>query len=362
MNRPPAHLVGLDAIRQAAERIRPAARRTPLLDAPFPLLTSGDPADGSGSEGRVWLKAESLQHVGAFKLRGAYNFMSALGPHALTAGVVTYSSGNHGQAVAWCARSFGVPATVVMPVDAPPVKRAAAIALGARVEDAGTTTTERRARAEQILASDGGVMVPPFDHPEIIAGQGTVGVEIHEQLGEERTRRAGADPAIGALGLVLVPIGGGGLISGVAAAVRALSPGTRIVGVEPEGAAKMRASLDAGSPVTLDSVSTIADGLKPVRPGDLTFAHVQDLVDEVVTVDDESIRRAVLWCYDRKLVVEPSGAAGVAALLSGSVSRPGGSETCVVLSGGNLDPALLHGWLTGHLRQPDRPGREDGAT
>lgn len=190
-------------------------------------------------------------------------------------------------------------------------------------------------------------MVPPFDHREIIAGQGTAGLEILEQLAEERARRVDARPEIGPLALVLVPIGGGGLIAGVSAAIRALSPGTRIVGVEPEGAAKMRRSLDVGRPITLEQVDTIADGLKPVRPGDLTFAHVQANVDEVILVDDESIRRAVVWCYGQRLVVEPSGAATVAALLSGRVPMAAGGETCAILSGGNLDPVLLRFWLGG---------------
>ncbi|MCL7956459.1 MAG: threonine/serine dehydratase [marine benthic group bacterium] len=325
-------LVGLDEIRAAAVRIRGVARRTPLLDAPL-------------ASGRVWLKAESLQRVGAFKLRGAYNFLASCEPSALSGGVVTYSSGNHAQAVAWSARAFGVPATVVMPTDAPPVKREATIGYGARVEEVGTTTVERRARAEELLSERGGVMVPPFDHPAIIAGQGTAGLEIHDQMGEERIRRADSGSAVGSLSLLLVPIGGGGLLAGVAAAIRALSPETRIIGVEPEGAPKMRRSLEAGAPVTLDQVSTIADGLKPVRPGDLTFEHVRQLVDDVVLVDDDSIRRAVLWCYDRRLVVEPSGAATVAALLSGLVTPAPAGETCALLSGGNLDPQLMATWL-----------------
>ncbi len=326
-------LVGLDRIRLAAERIRPVARRTPLLDAPL------------APSGRVWLKCECLQHAGAFKLRGAYAFISGLSDEERQRGVITYSSGNHAQAVAWCARAFGVPATIVMPTDAPRVKLEGTIALGARVEQVGTTTLERKARAEEILAAEGGTMVPPFDHPEIIAGQGTAGLEIHEQLGEERVRRRDAEPPIGELGLVLVPIGGGGLASGVAAAIRALVPSARVVGVEPEGAPKMRRSLDAGRPVTLDRVETIADGLKPVRPGDLTLRHVRALLDDVVLVSDDSIRSAVVWCYERRLVVEPSGAAAVAALRSGLVAPPQDGETCAVLSGGNLDPALLRAWV-----------------
>lgn len=326
-----AGLVTLDAVRAAAARIGSAAVRTPLLESWL---------DGPAGT-RVWLKCESLQHAGAFKLRGAWNFISSLDEEERAAGVVTYSSGNHAQAVAWCAREFGIDATVVMPTDAPEIKRTAVLAMGARVEQVGTTTTERQARAKEIVAAAGGVMVPPFDDPTIIAGQGTVGLEIVDQLTTARAR----DRTVGPPGLLIVPIGGGGLLSGVAAAVRRLSPQARIVGVEPEGAPKMRRSLDAGKPVTLPSIDTIADGLKPVRPGDLTFAHVRDLVDDVVTLSDASIRDAVLWCYDRRLVVEPSGAASVAALRSGRVGAAADGETVAVLSGGNLDPKLLDRWM-----------------
>ncbi len=329
-------LVTLDEIRAAALRIRGAVRRTPLLpaDESAGALPVGVPG--------LWLKCECLQFAGAFKLRGAYNFISSLAPEIRRVGVVTYSSGNHAQGVAYAARAFGVPATVVMPLDAPPIKAAAVRRLGARLEQAGLTTTERKARAEELLAELGGTMVPPFDHRHIIAGQGTVGLEIVEQLGEASERR---DRDIRAA-TVVVPIGGGGLVSGVAAAFRELVPEATIVGVEPEGAAKMSRSLEAGRPVTLETVDTIADGLKPVRPGDLTFRHTRDLVDRVATVDDGSIRDAVLWCHRQRLVVEPSGAAAIAAIASGRVEPASGGATIAVLSGGNLDPAILHSWLT----------------
>ena len=319
-------LVGVEAIREAAERIAPVVVRTPLLQSRMQL-------PGDAGPRRTWLKCESLQHAGAFKLRGAYNLISSLSEADRARGVVTYSSGNHAQGVAWSARELGIKATVVMPVDAPAVKRDAVIAMGADVEDVGTTTVERQARAEEIVAAGGGVMVPPFDDPRIIAGQGTVGLEILDQLSV-------------APGLVVVPVGGGGLLAGVSAAVRRLFPATRIVGVEPEGAPKMSRSLEAGEPVTLSSIDTIADGLKPVRPGDLTLAHARELVDDVITLTDESIRAAVLWCYRRRLVVEPSGAAAVAGLLSGRVEPSGDGEIVAIISGGNLDPELLHRWMS----------------
>lgn len=332
------HLVDLAAVREAAGRIRAAVRRTPLL--PLSWADAGLPGAAGGS-GNLWLKCECLQFAGAFKLRGAFNFVASLSPERRRDGVVTYSSGNHAQGVAWAARGFGIPAMVVMPVDAPPVKVEAVRRLGAELEQVGTTTVERKARAEEILAGRGGTMVPPFDDPRIIAGQGTVGLECLEQLAEAGPGEAGPE----SLRLAVVPIGGGGLISGIAVVLRALAPGVRVVGVEPEGAAKMSRSLEAGRPVTLDRVDTIADGLKPVRPGDLTFRHCRDLVDEVVTVSDDAIREGVRWCYRQRLIAEPSGAAPVAALATGAVAAPADGDTVVVISGGNLDPSLLRDWL-----------------
>jgi threonine dehydratase len=328
--------VSLEAVRMAATRVAGVVRRTPLL--PVDRTAGPPPADAAD----LWLKCECLQFAGAFKLRGAYNFIASLDEAQRARGVVTYSSGNHAQGVAYAARAFGIRAMVVMPVDAPSIKVAAVRRLGADLEQVGTTTVERQARAEEILAERGGTMVPPFDHAAIIAGQGTTGLEIVEQLAEARSDPGGSGslPA-----LVLVPIGGGGLISGVAAAMRGLAPGCRVVGVEPEGAPKMTRSLEAGRPVTLETIDTIADGLKPVRPGDLTFQHTRDLVDQVVTVEDEAIRDAVLWCYGQRLIVEPSGAATIAALASGRVVPAPDGPTVAVLSGGNLDPEILRTWL-----------------
>ncbi|MCG8469769.1 MAG: threonine/serine dehydratase [Gemmatimonadetes bacterium] len=325
-----ATLVTLDDVRAAARRIGDVVRTTPLVRAPVPR-SGGRPA--TDSPDAIWLKCENLQRVSAFKARGAYNFVSRLSEAERAAGLLTYSSGNHAQAVAFAARELGISATIVMPVDAPRVKRRATEALGARVELEGTTSSERKARAEAIQETEGGTMVPPFDDPDIIAGQGTVGLEIVEQLG---TRNPG---------LVLAPIGGGGQLSGVAAAVRGVAPDARVVGVEPIGAASMLRSLEAHAPVTLETVSTVADGLKPVRPGDLTFAHCRDLVDEVVVVEDEWIRDAVRWLFELRLVVEPSGAATVAALLGGAVSPVEEGETVAILSGGNIEPSLLADWL-----------------
>ena len=304
-----ARLVSLDDIRAAAERVRPIARRTPLIDV-------------SAAAGRpLFLKCESLQPAGAFKIRGAYNMVAQLTAEQRRRGVITFSSGNHGQALALAARELGAPAVVVMPTTAPQVKIDGTRGFGAEVIFAGTTSVERRTRAEAEAAKRGLTMVPPFDHEWIIAGQGTAGLEILEQLPEVRA--------------VLVPIGGGGLVAGVAAAIKLTRPDVQVIGVEPSGAAAMKASVDAGHAVTLDKTESIADGLMPVRPGDLTFAHVQAYVDRIVTVDDSQIVAAVLWTFEKaKIVAEPSGAATVAAALSGAIDVPG--PVVAIVSGGNM--------------------------
>jgi threonine dehydratase len=310
-------LVPFREVEAAAERLRGVAVRTPLVEAPE-LASDGDV--------QVRLKLESLQRSGSFKFRGAYNFVARLGDDEVARGVITYSSGNHAQAVALAARLRGVPATVVMPTTAPAVKKEGAERLGARVILEGTTSLERRARAEAIQSEEGLAMVPPFDDPFIIAGQATSAMEAAEEWPE--------------LDTWVVPIGGGGLASGSGVTLRHLRPDARIIGVEPEGAAAMRASLDAGEPVTLPRIDTIADGLAPSRPGDLTFHHVRELFDDVVTVPDEAIREAAHFLLHRqKVVVEYSGAATVAALRGGAVTEPGRHIVCVV-SGGNLDPSI----------------------
>ncbi len=304
-------LVSLDSIRDAAHRIRPIARVTPLHDV---SLAAGFP---------LRLKCESLQPAGAFKIRGACNMIMQLTEDQRRRGVITYSSGNHGQALALAARLTGAPAVIVMPTTAPPIKVEGVRGFGAEVIFEGTTSAHRRARAEAEAAARGLTMVPPFDHPWIVAGQGTCGLEIVDQCAE--------------LSAIYVQIGGGGLISGIAAAVKRLKPNVRIVGVEPVGAAKMKASIDAGHPVTLDKTASIADGLMPVRPGDLTFAHVQAFVDDLVTVEDEAIARAVVWLFHHaKLVVEPSGAAAVAAALRAGAPAARDGMVVAVLSGGNM--------------------------
>ena len=314
-----SNLVTIDAIRAAANRIASIARRTPLLDV--------SPAAGRP----LHLKCENLQRTGAFKIRGGFNLISQLAEAGeVASGVITYSSGNHAQAVACSARTLGLPAVVVMPTTAPAVKVEGTKAFGAEVMFEGTTSVERRTRAEAVARERDLTIIPPFDHPEIIAGQGTVGLEVVDDLPDVAT--------------VYVPIGGGGLASGVAAAVKALRPDARVIGVEPVGAAAMLRSVEAGGPVTLDRVESVADGLIPIRPGDLTYAHAAALIDRIVTVEDDAIIDAVRWLAARAhLVVEPSGAATVAAALAaaGADADGEGGATVAVLSGGNIAPDVL---------------------
>ena len=320
--------VSLERIAAAAARIKGTVARTPLVDV------------SARAGRRLAFKCESLQVAGAFKIRGAFNLVTQLATESPRRGVITYSSGNHAQAVAYAARALGLPAVVVMPETASAIKVEGARSYGAEVVFEGTTSAARKSRAEAEAETRRLTIVPPFDHPEIIAGQGTVGLEILEDR-----------PT---LDTVYVPIGGGGLIAGVAAAVKQRRPSARIIGVEPTGAAAMAASIQAGSPVTLDAVESIADGLLPVRPGDLTFAHVASLVDDIVTVDDDAIGEAVAWLAGQaKLVVEPSGAASVAAILfADRPSADADGDTVAVLSGGNIAPSALAdllGRYTGRL-------------
>lgn len=308
-----AELVTLADIEAAARVLGGVAVRTPLL--PFDAL-----ADRYGVP--VWLKPEMLQRGGAFKLRGAYNYIARLSGGRRGKGVVAPSSGNHAQAVALAARIFGIPATVVMPTTVTAAKRAGAERLGARVVLAGTTTADRMARALELVEQDGLTLVPPYDDPVIIAGQGTAGLEIADDLPDVQT--------------VIVPVGGGGLSAGVAAAIKQRAPAARVVGVEPTGAAKLSRAREAGHPVRLAHSTSIADGLLAVEIGRVTFAHHQQFLDDVVTVDDDAIPPAMRLLLDRaKLVTEPSGAITLAALLNGAVTPAG--PTVVVLSGGNVE-------------------------
>ncbi len=311
-------LVSIDEVREAAEALEGKVLRTPLL----PHLELAQERGGA-----IRLKCESLQRTGSFKARGALNFVRLQDRGILARGVITYSSGNHAQAVAHAARVHGVRAVVVMPRTAPEVKREGARRLGAEIIIEGTTSVERKERAEHIREEEGLVMVPPFDAREIIAGQGTVALEALEDWPE--------------VDLFIIPIGGGGLASGCGVAIRHLRPSARVVGVEAEGAASMRASLDRGEPATLDRIDTIADGLAPVRPARRTFDHVQALFDDVVTVPDDAIVEATRdLLLRRKLVVEFSGAAALAAVLTGAVPVED-RKAVVVLSGGNMDPSRL---------------------
>jgi threonine dehydratase len=311
-------LVSIDEIKAARDRIRGIARRTPIVEVGWPC------DDGQTRDGRVLaLKCENLQPMGAFKMRGAYNMLAQLPPEARARGVITYSSGNHGQAVALAASRLGVPSLVVMPETAPHVKVDATRAYGAEVQFAGRTSADRKQRAEEVAAARGLTIVPPFDHEWIIAGQGTVGLEILEQRPQVRA--------------VFVPVGGGGLIAGISAAIKRSRPDVRVIGVEPSGAASMSASLAAGEPVTLRETHSIADGLLTLRPGDLTFAHAKAFADRVVTVDDGAIADAVRWLFRHaKIVAEPSGATSVAGAIA--CGDGGHADTVAVISGGNVEP------------------------
>lgn len=319
--------LGLDQIRTAAEILSGAARRTSLL-------TSSSLASRVGGE--VIVKAEHLQRTGSFKIRGAYTRLSQLDEQQAKAGVVAASAGNHAQGVAWASTSRGIPSTVVMPIFAPLQKVEATRQYGATVELYGDTFEDSLARAAAIAKSTGAMMIHPFDDPWIIAGQGTVGLEICEDAGD--------------FDRVVVPVGGGGLISGIALALRALRPDVKIFGVHP-----------ASTP------RTIADGASVKEPGGLTSALINDLVDDVIDVEEDAIVEAILFYLERmKQIVEGAGALPVAALLSGLIPTDG--RTLVVCSGGNIDPGLLqrvirHGlgavgrYLFMRVTIDDRPGQ-----
>jgi threonine dehydratase len=311
-------LVSLDEIRAARTRLSGITVRTPLIPLPRGGRT-------------LYLKPENQQPIGAFKLRGAYNKIASLTDEERSRGVITYSSGNHAQGVAYAARALKTQAVIVMPSNAPRVKREATAALGAEIVWVGPSGVERQVKAEELAAERGHIIIPPYDDEKIIAGQGTAGLEIVEDLPD--------------VDLVLVPIGGGGLISGIATAIKSLSPRARLVGVEPELGGDAQASLRAGRIVRFpveQVISTCADGLRAQFVGTLTFAHIRRYVDDVICVSEDEILQAVgILAENPKTIAEPSGAVAAAAWLFRENSLPPSQKAVAVISGGNIDPALL---------------------
>jgi threonine dehydratase len=314
-----AELVTAAQFAEARERLQGAVLHTPLV-----RLTSI-------TDAVAYLKPESLQPIGSFKLRGAYNAVAQLSKAARRRGVITYSSGNHGQGVAYAARAFGIPAVIVMPSNAPQIKRDATTTLGAQIVDVGPASSERRERAEALAAEHGYAIIPPYDDPAIIAGQGTCGLEILADCPD--------------VDLVLAPVGGGGLLSGVAAAIRQQRPECHVVGVEPELAGDAAASLRQGRIVQYtaeQTTRTIADGLRTQSIGTLNFAHIQRYVERVITVTEHEIEQAMRRiAWDARLIAEPSGAVATAALLFHRQELPPHRSAVAIISGGNAEPATL---------------------
>lgn len=314
-------LVNLQDLQAAQERIRGVARRTPLIEY------LARPEEGV----RVWLKAENLQPMGAFKIRGAFNRLAALSPEEREKGVIAYSSGNHAQGVAYAARELGIKAVIVMPKNAPHLKIEATRNYGAEVVLYDPATERREEIAAKLMQGQTWTLVPPFNDPYIIAGQGTTGLEIYEDLPD--------------VDLVLIPTGGGGLLSGAATALKSLKPGVRVIGVEPELAADAQESLRSGKIVeytTAQASRTIADGVRTNSLGDLTFAQVREYVDDIVTVSEgeiyDGMRRLL---FDSKMLVEPAGALPYAAWFGHRHELPPARNVVLVLSGGNVDPAIV---------------------
>jgi threonine dehydratase len=333
------------------ERIRDAARVLQGLVSRTPMEHSRYLASVTGAQ--VHLKCENLQRTGSYKIRGASYRLSRLTPEERARGVVAASAGNHAQGVAFAARQLGIRATIFMPVGVALPKLEATRDYGADVQLVGNVVDESLAAAARFAEETGAVFIPPFDHPDVIAGQGTVGLEILEDVPDVET--------------IIVPIGGGGLISGIAAAVKQLAPHVRVIGVQAANAAAFPESLRAGEVRTVRTKPTIADGIAVGTPGRITFEIVRRLVDDVVTVTDDETASALLVLLERaKLVVEPAGAVGIAALLSGLVPNPG--RTVAVLSGGNIDPLMMERvisrglvasdrYMTLRIGLPDRPGQ-----
>jgi threonine dehydratase len=313
-------IVTLADIRGARERLSGIAVRTPLLEW-----------TASEDSRRLFLKLENLQPIGAFKLRGAYNKIASLPPEERRRGVISYSSGNHAQGVAYAARALGVKAIIVMPGNAPKNKLDATAALGAEIVTVGPGSEERRLHAEQLAAEYGYIIVPPYNDEKIIAGQGTVGLEILEDL-----------PGVE---IVLCPVGGGGLISGVSAAVKLTNPQVKVIGVEPELAGDAQASLRAGHVVSFEAeqvTQTLADGLRTQSIGEINFEHIRAYVDDIVTITEDEIARTMqALSASSKTVAEPSGAVSVAAFLFHASELPSAKIHAAVISGGNIDPEML---------------------
>jgi threonine dehydratase len=321
-------VVSLDDIRAAQALLHGIAARTPLLEW-----------TGVADQRKLFLKLENLQPIGAFKLRGAYNKVASLSDAERRRGVISYSSGNHAQGVAYAARALGVKAIIVMPSNAPKNKLAATAALGAEIVIVGPGSEERRLRAEQLAAEHGYAIVPPYNDEKIIAGQGTVGLEILEDFRNEN---------LPSVETVLVPVGGGGLISGVSAAIKLSNlsnPTVRVIGVEPELAGDAQASLRAGRIVSFPAAQvsqTLADGLRTQSIGAINFEHIRAYVDDIVSVTEDEIREAMrALSANTKTVAEPSGAVAVAAFLFHADELPNTKINVAVISGGNIDPALL---------------------
>jgi threonine dehydratase len=317
-------MVSLADIREAQSRLRGIAVRTPLIEF---IAPAGFPDDRT-----LYLKPENLQPIGAFKLRGAYNKIASLTPEERSRGVISYSSGNHAQGVAYAARALGAKAVIVMPSNAPAIKRDATAALAAEIVTVGPASSERQQKAEELASQHGYAIVPPFNDEQIIAGQGTIGLEILEEM-----------PGVEA---VIVPVGGGGMISGIAAAIKLSKPSTKVIGAEPELAADAQASLRSGKITTwrVEEVSqTIADGLRTQSIGPINFEHIRAYVDDIVAVSEDEIRLAVhLLAANPRTIAEPSGAVAVAAFLFHRQELPATKLNVAVISGGNIDPGLLN--------------------
>jgi len=317
---PEKSLITLEDISAARERLRGVTKHTPLVRM-----------EDYGGDGRLWIKAECLQPIGSFKLRGAYNKIAKLSEQDRRRGVITYSSGNHAQGVAYAARALGLKAVIVMPSNAPVVKRQATLALGAEVVIVGAASEERRQRAEELSQEFGYVVIPPYDDADILSGQATCGLEILEDLPE--------------VDLVLAPVGGGGLLGGVAAAIKLSRPGTKVFGVEPALAGDAAQSFRDGAIAHFtgaETSRTIADGLRTQSVGERNFAHIQAFVNGILTISEEEIKATMRrMIFSTRLVPEPSGAVATAAVLYHSPELPPFRNAVAVMSGGNVEPEIL---------------------